>query len=72
MIVGQIHQVKRCSLLIFMNGLSILLFYSMIALRRGDYIRSFMSIGHCAKYGTYSLMDGQTGKVLDSQLVQVS
>lgn len=29
------------------------------------------SPGHCAKYGTYTLMDGHTGKVLDSQVVQV-
>ena len=30
------------------------------------------SPGHCAKYGTYTLMDGDTNKVVDFQLVQVS
>ena len=29
------------------------------------------SPGHSAKYGTYSLMDAEQNKILDSQLVQV-
>ena len=29
------------------------------------------SPGHSAKYGTYSLMDAEKNKILDSQLVQV-
>ena len=30
------------------------------------------SPGHTAKYGSYSLLDLNTGKILDTQLVQVS
>ena len=30
------------------------------------------SPGHCAKYGTYTMMDLSSGKVIDIQLVQVS
>jgi len=29
------------------------------------------SPGHSAKYGTYSLMDAEQNKILDSQLIQV-
>lgn len=29
------------------------------------------SPGHCAKFGTYTLLDGDTGKVLATELVQV-
>ena len=29
------------------------------------------SLGHSAKYGSYSLMDAEQNKILDSQLVQV-
>jgi hypothetical protein len=30
------------------------------------------SPGHCAKFGSYSLMDLQSGKIIDVQLVQVT
>ena len=62
---------KIKSLLFVMNGLS-MLYHRMITLKIRINNCSFMFIGHCAKYGTYSLMDGRTGKVLDSQLIQVS
>ena len=30
------------------------------------------SPGHCAKYGTYTVMDENTNKVLDFEVVQVT
>ena len=31
----------------------------------------FDSLGHCAKYGCYDLLENRANKVLDVQLVQV-
>lgn len=39
---------------------------SMFNILRSD------SPGHCAKYGTYSLIEERTNKIIDLQLVQVS
>lgn len=61
------YVISSCLMLYFTKTLNVVSFiiFSFLNISRSD------SPGHCAKYGSYSLIEERLNKVLDVQLVQV-